>query len=143
MKVVVRVTSTRHVLTARIAHRRTTNEASRTWRVAEWAQHRDDVTRDTYRFSESFTTRLDLEVIAAMACKDRKELLTALAAAEREVDALKSHSVYLYNVGYGAGHNDTVEGCYTDVFPVDAHTYHDDIVGGLLDELLKEHKKNC
>lgn len=44
--------------------------------------------------------------------------------------------VALYNTGYANGHNDTVEGCFTDVLPVDMDSYHDDIV----EEWLAEHK---
>ncbi len=35
----------------------------------------------------------------------------------------------LYNVGYHAGHEDTVEGTYLDVLPVDMREIHGDIVG--------------
>lgn len=40
----------------------------------------------------------------------------------------------LYNAGYNAGHNDTVEGDYTQVLGVDADTYHSDVVTEFLDE---------
>lgn len=36
--------------------------------------------------------------------------------------------IRLYNTGYRAGHEDTVEGGYTDVFPCDMDAYHDDFV---------------
>lgn len=42
----------------------------------------------------------------------------------------------LYNAGYSNGHNDTVESCYTDVLPVDADTYHDDMVDEWLQDYL-------
>ena len=42
----------------------------------------------------------------------------------------------IYNAGYGSGHHDTVEGCYTDVLPVDADIYQDDIVEELIMDLL-------
>lgn len=34
----------------------------------------------------------------------------------------------LYNTAYHAGHHDTVEGCYTHVYPQDMGSYHEDIV---------------
>lgn len=34
----------------------------------------------------------------------------------------------LYNTAYHAGHHDTVEGCYTHVYPQDMDSYHEDIV---------------
>ena len=52
---------------------------------------------------------------------------------EKEVERLQGLTVWMYNQGYGAGHNDTVEGCYTDVLPVDKFTYHDDVVSDLLE----------
>ena len=42
----------------------------------------------------------------------------------------------VYNAGYNNGHNDTVESCYTDVFPGDAETYHEDVVFELVAETL-------
>ena len=50
------------------------------------------------------------------------------------VAALEEQQVWLYNQGYRAGHNDTVEGCYTDVFPCDMTTYHADDVAELMRE---------
>jgi len=48
--------------------------------------------------------------------------------------------VYLYNCGYSAGHHDTIEGCFTDILPVDSDSYHDDVVTEILDELVSEDK---
>ena len=42
----------------------------------------------------------------------------------------------IYNAGYNNGHYDTVESCYTDILPVDADTYQDDIVEDLVSGLL-------
>ena len=41
----------------------------------------------------------------------------------------------IYNTGYGSGHHDTVENCYTDVLPVDLDSYHSEIVAELMNEL--------
>ena len=54
---------------------------------------------------------------------------------DAEVGRLKTQQVRLYNSGYHAGHEDTVEGGYTDVLPVDMDTYHDDIVADIVAEL--------
>ena len=65
--------------------------------------------------------------IAAANPQAIKELCLGAKAAEKL-------QVYLYNMGYGAGHDDTVEGCYTDILPVDAFTYHNDMVSDILKE---------
>jgi len=44
--------------------------------------------------------------------------------------------IQLYNAGYSAGHNDTVDGYYTDILPIDADKYHKDIVIDLVSDLL-------
>jgi len=67
------------------------------------------------------------------------ELQSALEAADLKglvdrVEGLEKLSIYLYNSGYHAGHEDTVEGGYTDVYPEDMHTYHDDLVAELIQE---------
>jgi hypothetical protein len=49
----------------------------------------------------------------------------------RAVD--KALLIKLYNTGYKAGHHDTVEGQYTDIFEVDMDSYHEDDV----DEIIK------
>ena len=36
--------------------------------------------------------------------------------------------VHLYNIGYMAGHEATVESCFTPIHPDDWTSYHDDIV---------------
>ena len=54
------------------------------------------------------------------------------AAAIAERDAL---AVHVYNSGYQAGHEDTVEAVYTDVHQSDMDTYHADVVAELLAEL--------
>ncbi len=37
-----------------------------------------------------------------------------------------------YNYGYAAGHDDTIDNCYTNILMQDMNTYHDDIVSALL-----------
>ena len=41
----------------------------------------------------------------------------------------------IYNCGYQAGHHDTVESCYTDIYQLDMDTYQEDLVEDLLSEL--------
>jgi len=53
---------------------------------------------------------------------------------ERRISDLK-FSTHIYNCGYIAGHNDTVEGTFTDIYTQDMNTYHDDIVNELLIDL--------
>ena len=49
--------------------------------------------------------------------------------------------IFIYNLGYHAGHHDTVEGNYTDIFPCDMKQYHEDIVAEILDEKYKIEKQ--
>jgi hypothetical protein len=51
-------------------------------------------------------------------------------------DALQvaeSDLIYAFNSGYLRGHNDTVEGCFTDVAYIDYRTYHADVVQDLIE----------
>lgn len=41
----------------------------------------------------------------------------------------------IYNLGYGAGHHDTVESQYTDIHQLDIGTYHEDVVLEILKDL--------
>ena len=43
--------------------------------------------------------------------------------------------IHIYNSGYHAGHHNTVEGRYTDIFSCDMDTYHEDVVFDLIAEL--------
>ncbi len=44
--------------------------------------------------------------------------------------------ISLYNTAYHAGHEDTVEGCFTNVLPVDMDSYHDDVVDEWVEDYL-------
>lgn len=46
-----------------------------------------------------------------------------------------NHAIRIYNSGYMAGHQDTVEGCFTDILSADMATYHEDVVSELVDDL--------
>jgi hypothetical protein len=50
------------------------------------------------------------------------------------LEASKALLVRLYNAGYKAGHHDTVEGQYTDIFEVDMDSYHENVVAEILEE---------
>jgi hypothetical protein len=41
----------------------------------------------------------------------------------------------IYNIGYAAGHNDTVENCFTDVCYQDAGEYHQDVVEEIIEDI--------
>ncbi|WP_145569035.1 hypothetical protein [Yersinia mollaretii] len=64
------------------------------------------------------------------------------AELEKKYQALvaEKSSLYvsLFNHGYGSGHHDTVEGHYTDIHRSDMTTYHDDVVGELVEDLLRD-----
>ena len=51
-----------------------------------------------------------------------------------ELEAIQCH---IYNSGYHAGHEDTVESCYTDIFTCDMDTYHQEVVSELVADLMK------
>jgi len=65
-----------------------------------------------------------------------QQRIEELEAKNRRLQAenkrLKRLAVYIYNSGYSTGHEDTVEGRYTDVLPVDFDTYHEDVVADIL-----------
>ena len=44
----------------------------------------------------------------------------------------------LHNSGYQAGHNDTVESCFTHMLPVDQDTYHLDVVQEIVADLFRK-----
>ena len=47
---------------------------------------------------------------------------------------LESLMVRLYNQGYHAGHEDTVEACFTPIHHTDMDIYHADVVAEILQE---------
>ena len=65
-----------------------------------------------------------------------------LDKAEKQLEAVRKRSVWLYNQGYMAGHDDTVEGCFNDIYPEDIDEYHDDVVADLLKESSDEQRQN-
>ena len=75
-----------------------------------------------------------LEVERGDNCFPRKST-TCFAELTHEAHEL---AVYLYNSGYGSGHNDTIEGDYADIHTQDIEEYHDDLVEELLEDYLKE-----
>jgi hypothetical protein len=57
---------------------------------------------------------------------------------ERQIEKLRNLQCRLYNSGYHAGHHDTVEGMYTDIYPVDMDSYHDDLVAEIVADAAQE-----
>ena len=77
---------------------------------------------------------------------------TPLSAVAVDPLVMRRLLIHLYNTAYHAGHEDTVEGCYTDVLPVDMDSYHDDVVDEWVEEYLdnefsarneESHAKTC
>ena len=60
----------------------------------------------------------------------------------RQLDAVKSMHVRIYNSGYMAGHNDTVEAIFTDIYPCDMDTYHEEEVAELVVELREQEQSD-
>ncbi|HEN3491680.1 hypothetical protein [Yersinia enterocolitica] len=73
---------------------------------------------------------------------DTSEIFDAIIIKDEKHQALvaEKSSLYisLFNHGYGSGHHHTVEGYYTDIHRSDITTYHDDIVGELVEDLLRD-----
>ncbi|WP_338659026.1 hypothetical protein [Yersinia intermedia] len=73
---------------------------------------------------------------------DTSEIFDAIILKDEKHQALVSERntlyVSLFNHGYGSGHHDTVEGHYTDIHRSDITTYHDDVVGELVEDLLRD-----
>jgi hypothetical protein len=72
--------------------------------------------------------------------KNNGTLKEKIKLLESQVAEQEKYAVHIYNSGYKAGHNDTVEGYYTDVFTCDMDTYHADVVKKLRAELLAGEK---
>jgi len=58
--------------------------------------------------------------------------------ASAEVTVPLETACHIYNSGYQAGHNDTVEGGFTDIHHIDRGEYHSDVVQELLVEIKQE-----
>ena len=54
-------------------------------------------------------------------------------AMKNTTEVSKAILVRLYNSGYKAGHHDTVEGQYTDIFEIDMDSYHKDDVDEIIE----------
>ena len=62
-----------------------------------------------------------------------------------DFEIVKSHCTvmrkllnHVYNSGYHAGRHDTIEGSYVDIFPCDMDSYHEDVVGELVADLMAD-----
>ena len=63
-----------------------------------------------------------------------RQLERELTAAREDARWLESIMVRLYNQGYHAGHEDTVEACFTPIHHTDMDAYHADVVAEILQE---------
>ncbi len=62
-------------------------------------------------------------------------MINLIKLSTEEVNELRRIMIHLYNSGYHAGHNDTVEGQYIDICTQDMDTYHEEIVCELVEEI--------
>lgn len=84
-----------------------------------------------------------LREILPLNSADPYKRITTLEQRIAELEAAQTWvPVRLYNAGYAAGHEDTVEACYTDVADCDKDTYHADIVAELLEHYLSAQPSN-
>lgn len=65
---------------------------------------------------------------------DRRAAHWIIEPLEAHARWLESLMVRLYNQGYHAGHEDTVEACFTPIHHTDMDTYHADVVAEILQE---------
>jgi hypothetical protein len=81
---------------------------------------------------------LEEELCAAIGGMNTGDIEAAAADLEkaRIYENLMPLFVHLYNAGYMAGHNDTVESCFTHVTPSEIETYQSGVVSDLLDDLI-------
>lgn len=84
--------------------------------------------------SSKMPTRLESTILMTRAQECREQAARAQGDAEDEKGSLPWF-VEVYNHGYQAGHNDTVEGGFTPVHYTDLQTYHEDEVMELLEGL--------
>lgn len=87
-------------------------------------------TQSMFRRCLALARRVSIEDVRPSA------LETQLTAARADSERMKLDSVRLYNLGYAAGHHDTVEGCYADIHHSDMDSYHIEEV----EETLSAHK---
>ena len=51
-----------------------------------------------------------------------------------DAEKATAEAIRLYNMGYHAGHEDTVEASYVDIVAADMDTYHGDVVAEIIEE---------
>lgn len=79
------------------------------------------------------------ETVKAIAnCISVLQELTAKLKQAQEPDPQLKQATRLYNQGYMAGHEDTVEAVFTPLVDADMETYHSDVV----EEIMKEMEEN-
>lgn len=75
-------------------------------------------------------------IVAASEWKGYWEsLIDENTALRARVARMEDLTVRIFNSGYHAGHNDTVESCYVDIQPSDMETYHAEEVAELISAL--------
>ena len=104
--------------------------------------------------AEAFAKRFhklkeDLEYQVAQADEHINQMGVKLYRAELKIKELKAkpdpqlkQAKRLYNQGYMAGHEDTVEAVFTPLVDADMETYHSDVVDEILKELEENHKSH-
>jgi hypothetical protein len=77
--------------------------------------------------------------VRAMGADDIVQEIHRLEDRVANLDKVLGETVHLYNLGYHAGHEATVEGCYTHIYQRDMRDYHDDIVAEILSDAGYKH----
>lgn len=104
---------------------------------ARWEEEKYHFEQDQRRMSFPRTDAAYLK--ASEDGPDRIDsLLAECERMEARLKKMESVVVHVYNTGYHAGHNDTVEACYVDIFTADIDTYHAEEVAELVNELTRD-----
>lgn len=70
-------------------------------------------------------------------CKDAARVFSENDNDSESIKIYINQLIEIYNSGYKAGHHDTVEGGYVDIWQCDMESYHEDNVRELLEEVVK------
>ena len=123
----------------------TKNETDAAWESAEYNTKRAEKAElecDKLRQERDYYRKDNDRLINALAIEHSesqrlREAFSGAAALQEENERLRKLMVRLYNSGYSAGHDATVEGGFVDILPADMDTYHAEEVAEWLDGAMK------
>ena len=106
-------------------------------RLADWQSKTiDDLTAQRDEARETITT---MEIRHAAVMLHTQSIVDEANQFREQQNALM---VRLYNQGYHAGHEDTVESCFMPIHHTDMDTYHADVVAEILELIAQRQPSN-